>query len=141
MDIRIYHVHPGLIFCGVNLDVTHGLKKLRLFGCLFRTHNTEGRAVRILNPANINANGLFSTNIERNEFSGGLFVEASGFGSVRIKDGYKHLLVDGSRPCNVTVLRQHGVSGTSLSIKDNYITSLGGAISILRTRRSWGYDY
>jgi len=129
-NIWIYELSgtPARDILRVNLDLTHGLKKLRLFGCLFRTRNAAGRAVRILNPANVNANGLFSTNIERNEFSGGLFAEGLG-DSVRIKDNTFAGLNIG---IDVAMLPTAAATGTSakLSIKDNNITSLGGAIVI-----------
>jgi len=129
-NIWIYELSgtPARDILRVNLDLTHGLKKLRLFGCLFRTRNAAGRAVRILNPANVNANGLFSTNIERNEFSGGLFAEGLG-DSVRIKDNTfsgKNIGID------VAMMPFDAISSATakLSIKDNNITSEGGAIVI-----------
>ena len=123
---------PARDILRVNLDLTHGLKKLRLFGCLFRTSNAAGRAVRILNPANINANGLFSTNIERSEFSGGLFAEGLG-DSVRIKDNTFSGLNIGIDIAMLPIDAAASAS-TKLSIKDNNITSLGGAIVIRRGR-------
>ena len=133
-NIWIYELSgtPARDILRVNLDLTHGLKKLRLFGCLFRTRNSEGRAVRILNPANINANGLFYTHIERNEFSGGLF--AGGLGdSVTIKNNTFAGLNIG---IDIAMLPVAAASGASakLSIKDNNITALGGAIAIRRGR-------
>ena len=129
-NIWIYELSgtPARDILRVNLDLTHGLKKLRLFGCLFRTRNAAGRAVRILNPANVNANGLFSTNIERSEFSGGLFAEGLG-DSVRIKDNTFAGLNIG---IDIAMLPLAAATGASakLSIKDNNITSLGGAIVI-----------
>ena len=133
-NIWIYELSgtPARDILRVNLDLTHGLKKLRLFGCLFRTQYAAGRAVRILNPANINANGLFSTNIERNEFSGGLFAEGLG-DSVRIKDNTFAGLNIG---IDIAMLPLAAATGASakLSIKDNNITALGGAIVIRRGR-------
>lgn len=116
----------------VNLDATHGLKKLRLFGCLFRVKTAGGRAVRILNPADSNANGLFSTDIQRNEFIGGFYAEGLG-DSVRIKDNTFAGINIG---IEVAMLSSAGVSGASakLSIKDNNITSQGGAIVVNRGR-------
>ena len=129
-NIWIYELSgtPARDILRVNLDLTHGLKKLRLFGCLFRTSNAAGRAVRILNPANINANGLFSTNIERSEFSGGLFAEGLG-DSVRIKDNTFIGLNIGIDIAMLPIDAATGAS-TKLSIKDNNITALGGAIVI-----------
>ena len=133
-NIWIYELSgtPARDILRVNLDLTHGLKKLRLFGCLFRTLNAAGRAVRILNPANANANGLFSTNIERSEFSGGLFAEGLG-DSVRIKDNTFAGLNIG---IDIAMLPAAASTGASakLSIKDNNITSSGGAIVIRRGR-------
>lgn len=133
-NIWIYELSgtPARDILRVNLDLTHGLKKLRLFGCLFRTRNAAGRAVRILNPANINANGLFSTNIERNEFSGGLFAEGLG-DSVTIKNNTFSGLNIG---IDIAMLPAAASAGASakLSIKDNNITALGGAIVIRRGR-------
>ena len=133
-NIWIYELSgtPARDILRVNLDLTHGLKKLRLFGCLFRTSNAAGRAVRILNPANINANGLFSTNIERNEFSGGLFAEGLG-DSVRIKD---NTFIGLNIGIDIAMLPAAASAGASakLSIKDNNITSSGGAIVIRRGR-------
>jgi hypothetical protein len=129
-NIWIYELSgtPARDILRVNLDETHGLKKLRLFGCLFRTSNAEGRAVRILNPANINANGLFSTNIQRNEFIGGFYAEGLG-DSVRIKD---NTFAGFNIGIDIAMLPASAATGTSakLSIKDNNITSLGGAIVI-----------
>jgi len=133
-NIWIYELSgtPARDILRVNLDLTHGLKKLRLFGCLFRTRNAAGRAVRILNPANVNANGLFSTNIERSEFSGGLFAEGLG-DSVRIKDNTFVGLNIGIDIAMLPVAASAGASA-KLSIKDNNITALGGAIVIRRGR-------
>ena len=129
-NIWIYELSgtPARDILRVNLDETHGLKKLRLFGCLFRTQHAEGRAVRILNPANINSNGLFSTNIERNEFSGGLFAEGLG-DSVRIKDNTFAGLNIG---IDIAMMPFDAINSATakLSIKDNNITSEGGAIVI-----------
>ena len=133
-NIWVYELSgtPARDILRVNLDLTHGLKKLRLFGCLFRTRNAAGRAVRILNPANINANGLFYTNIERNEFSGGLFAEGLG-DSVTIKNNTFAGLNIGIDIAMLPVAASAGASA-KLSIKDNNITSLGGAIVIRRGR-------
>ena len=129
-NIWIYELSgtPARDILRVNLDLTHGLKKLRLFGCLFRTRNAAGRAVRILNPANINANGLFSTNIERNEFSGGLFAEGLG-DSVRIKD---NTFTGPNIGIDIAMMPFDAINSATakLSIKDNNITSEGGAIVI-----------
>ena len=130
-NIWIYELSgtPARDILRVNLDETHGLKKLRLFGCLFRTFNTEGRAVRILNPSdNYNANGVFSVDIERNEFSGGLFAERLG-DSVRIRNNTftgLHIGID------IAMMPFDAINSATakLSIKDNNITALGGAIVI-----------
>ncbi len=133
-NIWIYELSgtPARDILRVNLDLTHGLKRLRLFGCLFRTLNGSGRAVRILNPANVNANGLFSTNIERSEFSGGLFAEGLG-DSVRIKD---NTFAGPNIGIDIAMLPTDAAASasTKLSIKDNNITALGGAIVIRRGR-------
>ena len=129
-NIWIYELSgtPARDILRVNLDLTHGLKKLRLFGCLFRTRNAAGRAVRILNPANINANGLFSTNIERSEFFGGLFAEGLG-DSVRIKD---NTFTGPNIGIDIAMMPFDAINSATakLSIKDNNITSEGGAIVI-----------
>ena len=129
-NIWIYELSgtPARDILRVNLDLTHGLKKLRLFGCLFRTQHAAGRAVRILNPANINANGLFSTNIERSEFFGGLFAEGLG-DSVRIKD---NTFTGPNIGIDIAMMPFDAINSATakLSIKDNNITSEGGAIVI-----------
>ena len=130
-NIWIYELlgTPARDILRVNLDLTHGLKKLRLFGCLFRTSNAAGRAVRILNPSdNYNANGVFSVDIERNEFSGGLFAERLG-DSVRIRNNTFTGLNIG---IDIAMMPFDAINSATakLSIKDNNITSLGGAIVI-----------
>lgn len=133
-NIWIYELSgtPARDILRVNLDATHGLKKLRLFGCLFRTKTNSGRAIRILNPSDANANGLFSVDIQRCEIIGGLYADGLG-DSVRIKDNSIAGLNTG---IDVAMLSSTGPSGASakLSIKDNNITSQNGAILIRRGR-------
>ena len=60
----------------IRLDATHGLKKLRLSNCLFRSKT--GYAVSCFNSTYLNTNGLFLTDIDKCEFVGGFYSDGHG---------------------------------------------------------------
>lgn len=112
------------------LDADHGLKKLRIDRCLFRSKN--GRAINCLNAGELNTNGLFFTQITKSEISGGVTLEGLG-DSNEISDC---AFTGPGVGIAVTMLSPSAGMGTSakLGIRRNNITSAGGAIVINRGR-------
>jgi hypothetical protein len=108
----------------VNLDATHGLKKLHIEDCLLRSKN--GKAVYVDNPAGANVNGLFLSKIERNELDGGLLLPFLG-DSNSICD---NVITGPGIGIEFTMLSETASAGASakLEIHRNNITSQGGAI-------------
>lgn len=114
----------------IRLDATHGLKKLCINRCLFRSKT--GRAINCTNAGELNANGLFFAQLTQSEFSGGVTLEGLG-DSNEIADC---AITGPGVGINVTMLSPSAPSATSakLGIRRNNITALGGAIIINRGR-------
>lgn len=114
----------------IAFDATHGLKKLRITNCLFRAKN--GKAINCLNPGELNANGLFFTQLQTSEFSGGVYFEGLGDSNEISDCAFSGPGVG----IEVTMLSPSAPSATSakLGIRRNNITALGGAIVINRGR-------
>ncbi len=114
----------------IRLDATHGLKKLRIHRCLFRSKG--GQAINCLNDGELNANGLFFAQLTQSEFYGGITLEGLG-DSNEISDC---AITGPGIGITVTMLSPSAPSATSakLGIRRNNITALGGAIVINRGR-------
>ena len=114
----------------INLDATHGLKKLRLSNCLFRAKT--GYAVSCFNSTYLNTNGLFFTDIDKCEFVGGFYSDGHG-DTTRIANS---AFTGQNRGIEIEMLPSSAGAGasSSLSITNNNITSTGGAIFIRNGR-------
>ena len=114
----------------IRLDATHGLKKLRLTNCLFRSKN--GYAVSCFNSTYLNTNGLFLTDIDKCEFVGGFYSDGHG-DTTRIANS---AFAGQNRGIEIEMLPDSAGAGasSSLQIVNNNITSYGGAIFIRNGR-------
>ena len=114
----------------INLDATHGLKKLRISKCLFRAKT--GYAVSCFNSTYLNTNGLFFTDINQCEFIGGFYSDGHG-DTTRIANS---VFTGQNRGIEIEMLPVSAGAGasSSLSITNNNITSNGGAIFIRNGR-------
>ena len=114
----------------IRLDATHGLKKLRLTNCLFRSKN--GYAVSCFNSTYLNTNGLFLTDIDKCEFGGGFYSDGHG-DTTRIANS---VFTGQNRGIEIEMLPYSAGGGASscLHIVNNNITSDGGAIFIRNGR-------
>ena len=114
----------------INLDELHGLKKLRISKCLFRSKT--GYAVSCFNSTYLNTNGLFLTDINLCEFSGGFYSDGHG-DTTRIANS---VFIGQNRGIEIEMLPISAGRGASsnLSIINNNITSTGGAIFIRNGR-------
>ena len=114
----------------INLDELHGLKKLRLSKCLFRSKT--GYAVSCFNSTYLNTNGLFLTDIDLCEFVGGFYSDGHG-DTTRIANS---AFTGQNRGIEIEMLPVSAGGGASsnLSIINNNITSTGGAIFIRNGR-------
>ena len=114
----------------IRLDATHGLKKLRLTNCLFRSKN--GYAVSCFNSSYLNTNGLFFTDIDKCEFVGGFYSDGHG-DTTRIANS---AFTGQNRGIEIEMLPGSAGAGASsgLQIVNNNITSYGGAIFIRNGR-------
>ena len=114
----------------IRLDATHGLKKLRLSNCLFRSKT--GYAVSCFNSTYLNTNGLFLTDIDKCEFVGGFYSDGHGDTTRIVNSAF----TGQNRGIEIEMLPISAGRGASsnLSIINNNITSTGGAIFIRNDR-------
>ena len=114
----------------IRLDATHGLKKLRLSNCLFRSKT--GYAVSCFNSTYLNTNGLFLTDIDLCEFVGGFYSDGHG-DTTRIANS---VFIGQNRGIEIEMLpiSAGGGASSNLSIINNNITATGGAIFIRNGR-------
>lgn len=115
---------PGRHIIKINLDATHGLKKLRLNKVLLRAK--AGLAIWCENPSNANTNGLSLSSVTYSEISGGIKLDGLGDSNV-IAD---NTITGPNVGVEFTMLNESSSAGSSakLQILRNNITSTGGAI-------------
>jgi len=121
---------PARDILKINMDATHGLKHLIVMDCLLRA--TNGKAINLDNAAALNTNGLFLSQIERNELEGG--VQLFGLGDSNVIA--ENVITGSNIGVNIQMLNETSAGGAAAKcqIERNNITSTIGAIRVSHAR-------